>query len=183
MGALYFFNGHFLSNAHPCHIECRDLQGDGTVALFSVDAAFNYMKAQFFGDWDSASRILASESPAEASSLVVQSVVISLRRMDGIVGLTRRQCCWHYRRSFCRGGGLASELAETGQCPLALASQADLVWGIGCSVLEAELGMVWVGQNLLGELLQDSPARAGRAAQAQEGGGRANVRLLTTVPN
>ena len=50
--ALYFFDGHFLSNAHRRHIDCRDLHGDDTVTctLFSVDAAFNYTKAQFFGD-------------------------------------------------------------------------------------------------------------------------------------
>ena len=50
VGALRFFNGHFLFNVHPCHIDCRDLQRDGIVALFSVDAAFNHMKAQFCGD-------------------------------------------------------------------------------------------------------------------------------------
>jgi predicted NAD-dependent protein-ADP-ribosyltransferase YbiA (DUF1768 family) len=66
---LYFLNGHFLSNAHPCHIECIDLQGGGTVALFSVRAAFNYMKAQFFGNWVSANRVLESQSPAEANSI------------------------------------------------------------------------------------------------------------------
>ena len=58
------------------------------------------------------------------------------------------------QKKFLPGGDLASDLAEIGQCPLTLASQADLVWGIGCSVLEGKLGKVWVGQNLLGELLQ-----------------------------
>ena len=50
MDTLYFSNGHFLSNTHQCRIECRDQQGDKTVVLFSVDAAFNYMNAQFFGE-------------------------------------------------------------------------------------------------------------------------------------
>ena len=60
------------------------------------------------------------------------------------------------QKKFLPSGDLASDLAETSQCPLTLASQADLICGIGCSVLEeeAKLGMVWVGQNLLGELLQ-----------------------------
>ena len=60
MGAVYFINRHFLSNAHPCETDCRDVEGGATVTLFSVDAAFNYMKAQFFGDWDSARCILAT---------------------------------------------------------------------------------------------------------------------------
>ena len=69
MDTLYFLNGHFVSNAHPFHIECIDLQWDGTVALFSVHAAFNYMEVQFFGNWVSANRVLESQSPAEANSI------------------------------------------------------------------------------------------------------------------
>ena len=59
------------------------------------------------------------------------------------------------QKKFLRGGGLVFKLALIGECPLALAPQNDLVWGIGCSVLEAELSMLWVGQNLLAKLLQE----------------------------
>jgi hypothetical protein len=57
-------------------------------------------------------------------------------------------------KKFLPGGDLARQLADTGKCRLALASQADLIWGIGCSVLEDELGMLWLGENLLGGLLE-----------------------------
>jgi ribA/ribD-fused uncharacterized protein len=131
VGALYFFNAHFLSNAHPCHIDCRDLQGDGTVALFSVDVAFNYMKAQFFDDWVSASRILASESPEEARSIgaKVSGDFATLDRWDRRVA--KETMLLALQQKFLRGGDLASQLAGTGRCQLALASQADLIWGIG----------------------------------------------------
>ena len=155
MGAVYFFNRHFLSNAHPCQIDCTYLEGGGTVALFSVDAAFNYMKAQFFSNWTSASRILATNSPTEARS-IGGAVSADFGTQDGWDRRVEKETMLRaLQKKFLRGGGQASKLAQTGECPLALASQTDLVWGIGCSVLDAALGMLWVGQNLLGELLQE----------------------------
>ena len=155
VGAVYFFNCNFLSNAHPCQIDCTYLKGGGAVTLFSVDAAFNYMKAQFFGDWDSASRILATNSPTEVNS-IGGAVSVDFGTQNGWDRRVEKETMLRaLQKKFLRGGGLASELAQTGECPLALASQTDLVWGIGCSVLDAALGMLWVGQNLLGELLQE----------------------------
>ena len=154
MDAVYFFNHHFLSNAHPCQIDCiyrpgRGWHCYGTVNLFSVDAAFNYIKAQFFGDWDSAHRILASNSPTEANS-IGDAVSADFGTQDGWDrGVEKETMLRALQKKFLCGGGLASKLAQTGKCPLALAPQIDLVWGIGCSVLKVELGMLWV------ELLQE----------------------------
>ena len=154
MGALYFFNAHFLSNAHPCQIDCTDLQGNETVTLLSVDAAFNYMKAQLFGDSASATRICASGSPEEARSIGAKVNGDFQMQDSWDRGVAKQTMLEALKKKFPPGGDLARELADTGKSRLALASQRDLTWGIGCSVVEGQLGMVWVGENLLGELLE-----------------------------
>ena len=48
---------------------------------------------------------------------------------------------------------LRKKLIETGTAVLAEASPRDRVWGIGLSIKDAEAGVAWKGQNLLGQAL------------------------------
>ena len=109
-----------------------------------------------------ANRILASNSAAEAT-LIGGAVNGDFNTQDAWDCVVYKETMLRaLQQKFLPGEDLASELAGTCQCQLAMASQADLVWGIGCSVLEAELWMVWVGQNLLGESLQEVRQGLGR---------------------
>ena len=63
--------------------------------------------------------------------------------------------CTAVQQTFVPGGHIASKLAGTCQCQLNMTSHVDLLWGIGCSVLETQVEAVWVEEDLLGELLQN----------------------------
>ena len=125
-------------------------------------------KARLFGDGETADRILAASSPAQAKALG--------RRVRGFDEERWAACRVELvvrgnLAKFGQDAKLRAYLLDTGTRVLVEASPLDAVWGIGCAATDprATDPARWPGRNLLGFALMEVRDRlAGRSADRRE---------------
>ena len=113
-----------------------------------------YRKAMLFDDWDVADQILATDDPAKQKDLGRQvknyddELWSSVRFEIMVEGLFEK---------FNQNPQLKQALLETRGTEMVEASPYDRIWGIGLAASDprAQEKNTWLGQNLLGEVLDD----------------------------
>jgi ribA/ribD-fused uncharacterized protein len=113
-----------------------------------------YRKAMLFGDWDIADQILATDNPAKHKDLgrLVKNYdddIWAEVRFDIMVeGLYEK---------FNQNPELKRALLETRGTELVETNPNDRIWGIGLAASDprAQLEETWLGQNLLGKVLDE----------------------------
>jgi ribA/ribD-fused uncharacterized protein len=125
----------------------KDFELDG-ITFNCSEQAMMYLKAKLFNDEESCKEILKTKDPKKQKDLG--------RKVRGF-----QQDVWNKNKVRIMvkilyakfKGDLKSTLLETKEYKLAEASPYDKIWGIGLSPEDAEKGLPWKGQNLLGEAL------------------------------
>lgn len=150
-----FFNGDFLSNFHLAEFSLRGYD------FRTVEQAFQFSKAKFFKDENSARKILACTIPAGAKNLGSRVSPFDAQQWAAArVGIMRALLRakfdqnFQYKKELCR-------LHVEGEKPRRFVeARRDSVWGIGLDMLVGkEVNPLilkeenWRGTNLLGELL------------------------------
>ena len=113
-----------------------------------------YRKAMLFGDWDIADQILATDNPAKQQDLgrLVKNYdddIWAEVRFDIMVeGLYEK---------FNQNPQLKNALLDTVGTRMVEASPFDRIWGIGLTASDplAQNEETWLGQNLLGKVLDE----------------------------
>lgn len=127
-------------------------QGDDGISYPTAEHYMMHQKAHLYSDQDIASKILATDSPAEAKYLA-RNVNMSRDR-----GKSWERWKYHVveRGSFLKfsqNEDLKKQLLETGERELVEANPNDRTWGVGFSAdLAEEYRDSW-GMNLLGQAL------------------------------
>lgn len=134
------------SNWHPCKFVMNDVEFN------CGEQAMMYHKALFFGDKETADKVMAAKTPREQKALG--------RSVKGFV-----ESDWQQEREnivydlllakFSQNEELKEALLETKGTQLVEASKTDLIYGIGLSEDDprAQNETQWRGLNLLGKLL------------------------------
>lgn len=143
------FWGSFLSNWYPCKIKYNGLD------FSSSEQLFMWMKAKHFKDEEIADEILNCKTPKESKKLG--------RKVRGF-----NQSIWDNVKvkymhdavdcKFKQNPELKSKFMKLGRFRFFVeGSPYDKIWGIGLDWqdVRAENELLWNGQNLLGELLND----------------------------
>lgn len=140
-----------LSQWYPAPFE-RDGERFATAEHYMM-----WRKARLFGDAQSARRVLASRSPAEA-----KRIGRGVERFDDVMWIRERFAIVveGSRAKFSQSPSLRAFLLGTGKRVLVEASPVDRVWGIGLeqSHDHAETPTEWRGLNLLGFALMEARA-------------------------
>lgn len=143
MKYTFFWNGPF-SNWHPSNFTYHE---------YTYNCAEQYMmhaKALYFGDLETAKKILQEDSPREQKALGRQVSNFKAEEWSEVcesivyVGL---------KAKFEQNPDLLKKLKETGDTLLVEASPFDRIWGIGYDSKNALDNIDNWGKNLLGKLL------------------------------
>lgn len=143
---IFFFGEEPFSNFTPCLIRY------GSNTFISSEQLFMYKKAVFFGDMNTASKILMADSPKEAKRLgrkvkpfdAEEWSKVSFDIMKNVVAL-----------KFEQNPRLRNELLKYSTGTFVEASPWDRIWGIGFNENEAIQNEERWGKNLLGKILTD----------------------------
>lgn len=141
-----FFWGSILSNWYTCEFEYKGIK------FHNSEQAFMWEKAMFFGDEETAAKILKTPNPRENKRLGR-----TVKNFDRDMWLKRgydvmREVCF---QKFSQNEELKTTLLSTGDKIIVEASPEDVIWGIGLyhnndDVLDESK---WKGLNLLGKAL------------------------------
>jgi ribA/ribD-fused uncharacterized protein len=147
----YFFHGkdNPLSNWFA-----RDFTVKG-ITFAHNEQFMMYCKAKLFGDHETAEKILATRSPYAAKMLgravkgFVEAVWRDKRKLYVYTGAVAK---------FTQHKDLAEFLLSTGTHRLVEASATDRIWGIGIGLDDPRRydPTLWNGENLLGDVLEDT---------------------------
>ena len=155
--------GNWASPPEPIRFHCWDhrftLPGEAGFDVHSFKTSehlFMYLKAVFFGDWDSAKAIEESTNPKEAKGLGRLVKGFSEEEWEKV----RYEIMFNavYRRSLCDDKFKSMLLTdEWKNLEFVEASPYDRVWGIGMKETDpdADKKKKWKGLNLLGKALTE----------------------------
>jgi len=141
----FFWSGPF-SQWHPSSFEAEDKKFN------CAEQYMMYKKAEFFGDIETAQKIMETSNPKTQKALGRQVDGFDKDRWDdvarGFVYMGN-----HYK--FTQNKELLRKLMETEYTTLVEASPVDTIWGIGLSEDDPRSWHreTWRGSNWLGEIL------------------------------
>jgi ribA/ribD-fused uncharacterized protein len=145
---LFFGAGSFLSNHYKSKFKY------GKREFESVEQAYFWFKAKFFGDRRVATEILTCRGPLAARKLcnTIQTERCDLERWAKVADNYMRLAL---RQKFYSDGELAAELLATNLSYIAYGDVCDLYWGIGLGLYDSDAfdRKCWKGLNHLGRLL------------------------------
>ena len=118
------------------------------------EQAFMWLKAEFFKDEETASKILLTSEPDKVKALGRQVKNYDDKAWTDVRFTMMLHACY---AKFAQNDSLTSLLLATGNRTLVEASPYDKIWGIGLAENEPgiEDAANWKGLNLLGEVLMD----------------------------
>jgi ribA/ribD-fused uncharacterized protein len=142
----YYFFGGYCSQWYDCEFTYNDIQYSSTEKWMMA------MKALCMHDYDSYHSILKSNDPKYIKQLGRQvknydDTKWSKERYEVVV-------LGNYLK-FSQDRKLKKWLLSTRHIQLVEASPTDTIWGIGLSVYDAERGLAWRGDNLLGKAIME----------------------------
>ena len=144
-----FFYGGVFSNWYPCRYNNIKYKG---ITFFNSEQAFMWEKAIYFGDMETAAKIVKTPNPKENKALgrLVKGFDASKWAevsFDIMVDV-------NYAK-FSQNFGLRNILTGTEDKILVEASPHDTIWGIGIGIDNYDCydESKWKGQNLLGKAL------------------------------
>jgi len=147
LDAIPFWGG-FMSNWHPSPFII-----DG-INYNCVEQHMMFNKAKYFGDIESAKKVLAADSPREQKKLG--------RKVSGFDAVQWRAVCYDIciegvYHKFLQNEELKLKLIATGDSILIEGSPYDKIWGIGVDWEDDDCYYVerWNGDNLLGFMLME----------------------------
>jgi ribA/ribD-fused uncharacterized protein len=143
-----FFWGSEFSNWFACKFRYK------SITFFNSEQAFMWEKAVFFGDMESAEKILKTPSPSECKALGKK-----VKNFDAAIWLTEGYKVMFSVNlaKFNQNHRLKDTLISTGNKIIVEASPYDVIWGIGLGSEDDRCldETQWRGQNLLGKVLMD----------------------------
>ena len=151
MSTIYFYSHNkeyrCFSNFYPASFP---VQG---VTFKSSEQYFMYQKALIMGDRATANLILSANTPAEAKKLGRSIKPWNQNLWDQHKYLVMVDALTY---KFSANQDQLKILLDTKDAVLAEASPFDKIWGIGLSMDDAERGLPWRGENLLGKALMQA---------------------------
>lgn len=145
------FHGSFLSNWYPCEIVTKN-----GMSFKSSEQLYMYLKAVFFGDFETADKIYKSETPRESKELGRQVQNFDQTKWNE-VSYGIMYAVVHMK--FDQNEDLKKELLRIGEGrKFVEGSPVDKIWGIGIDYRspEAQDETKWNGKNWLGKCLTET---------------------------
>jgi len=142
----YLFYGSVFSNFYPCSIVYKD------ETYPTSEHVFMRIKAEKFGDFEIAEKILEAKTPQDAKKLGRK-----VKNYDDVVWNECREQAMYDAcfAKFSQNPKLLNMITETKDLIIVEASPFDRIWGIGLGVEDdnATDESKWKGKNLLGKVL------------------------------
>lgn len=138
---------------------------DGTHRTFtSSEQALMCQKALTMGDVVTAESIVQATTAAECKRLGREVSPYDDTKWAKVRYNIMMAILW---AKFSQNSRLGAELVGTGNAVLAEASPTDRCWGIGVSMADAQTGVPWRGDNLLGRALMETRNRLALVLNSQ----------------
>lgn len=145
---IYFYRKSIFSNFYETKIEFNNH------IFFSSEQAFMFRKAELFGDFEIAEKILKVEN-----SFLAKDLGRSVSNFDENIWNINKfnLMVWANILKFSQNQEIFRQLLATGNKLLVEASPTDLVWGVGLEEDDDKIldCVKWRGQNLFGRALNE----------------------------
>lgn len=150
---LFFFGKKvFLSNNYPAAFNL-----DG-IFFFSAEQALQYRKAKFFGDDDTANRIVQMQNTCftDMSLAGLQITISNDENFNKWEAQIKDVMTEILMAKFRDNKEMANLLKSTYPCELVEASPFDQFWSVGLSMNNDKIDCWhnWTGENMLGKILE-----------------------------
>ncbi len=146
---LFFRKESVLSNFHPAHFKVDNVDYNCSEQFYQAK------KAEFFGDDETMSKIMATDNPLQQFRLGRNVKGYANDKDNWYSGPAVKTMEQGTAEKFRQNKHLADALVATGDNLLAEASPTDTFWGIGFNLYHAHAveKSRWTGQNKLGDIL------------------------------
>jgi len=142
------FQKGIFSNWYPIRFQYQDKD------FYNSEQAFMYLKAKYFGDNNTAEKILNTLSPAIAKKFGREVSGFDEELWEEV----REEFMYQaVRAKFMQNDLIKRTLLNTGDDVLVECSSADTIWGAGIDIQDSRINepIKWPGENLLGFILME----------------------------